>query len=356
VTGGRVTHRRLGGWRGRTMQHTFGAQVRNDDIGTVGLYHTRGRARLNTVREDDVLQTSSAIFYQNQYQWSSFVRTEVGLRGDLYRFRVNSDLPANSGTAIEGIVSPKAGVVFGPFSGTEFYANAGRGFHSNDARGATITVDPATGQRAERVTPLVAATGAEVGIRTVALPKAQLTFTLWTLALDSELLFAGDAGTTEATGPSRRTGIEATAYYSPNDLLTFDVDLAVSRARFTDAVSGQDHIPGSVQTVVSAGAVLNDLKGLFGSARWRYFGPRALVEDNSVRSNSTSLVNLQAGYKIRRDVRLVVDVFNLFNAKASDIDYFYTSRLPGEAVEGFDDIHLHPALPRTARVSLQFGF
>jgi hypothetical protein len=356
VTGGRVTHRRLGAWRDRTMQHTFGGQVRNDDIGAVGLYHTRARMRLNTVREDDVLQTSGAVFYQNQYQWSSFVRTEMGLRGDLYRFRVTSDLPVNSGTATEGIVSPKAGVVLGPFSGTEFYANAGRGFHSNDARGATITIDPATGQAAERVTPLVAATGAEVGLRTVALSKAQLTVTLWTLALDSELLFVGDAGTTEATGPSRRTGIEATAYYQPNDLLTFDVDFAVSRSRFTDAPSGQDRIPGSAQTVVSAGAVLNHIKGLFASARWRYFGPRPLVEDNSVRSAPTSLVNLQAGYKLRRDVHLVIDVFNLLNAKASDIDYFYTSRLPGEAVEGFDDLHLHPALPRSARVSLQWGF
>ena len=356
VAGGRVTHRGLGAWRGRTMQHTFGSQVRNDTIGTVGLYHTRARARLSTVREDDVVQTSGAVFYQNQYQWSSFVRTELGLRGDLYRFRVTSNLPANSGTDVDGIVSPKAGVVVGPFSGTEFYANAGRGFHSNDARGATITVDPATGLPAKRVTSLVAATGAEIGVRTVVLPKSQLTFTLWTLALDSELVFVGDAGTTDASGPSRRTGIEATAYYSPNHLLTFDVDLAVSNARFTDAEKGHNRIPGSVQTVVSAGAVLNDVKGLFGSARWRYFGPRPLVEDNSVRSNATSLVNLQAGYKIRRDVRLVLDVFNLFNAQASDIDYFYTSRLPGEAAEGLDDVHLHPALPRTARVSLQLGF
>lgn len=356
VAGGRVTHRCLGEWRGRTIQHTIGGQVRNDDIGTVGLYHTRARTRLGTIREDDVLQTSGAVFYQNQYQWSPFVRTELGLRGDLYRFRVHSGLPQNSGTESAGIVSPKAGVVVGPFSGTEFYANAGRGFHSNDARGSTIAVDPATGELAAQVTPLVAATGAEVGIRTVALPKAQVTFTLWTLGLESELLFVGDAGTTEATGPSRRTGAEATAYYSPHPALTFDLDVAVSKSRFTDADPGQDRIPGSVQTVVSAGAVLNGWHGLFGAARWRYFGPRPLVEDNSRRSKSTSLVNLQAGHRFRNDMRLVVDVFNLFDSKASDIDYFYRSRLPGEPAQGVGDTHVHPALPRTARISLQFGF
>ena len=64
----------------------------------------------------------------------------------------------------------------------------------------------------------------------------------------------------------------------------------------------------------------------------------------------------QAGYQLRRGLRVAVDVFNLFDASASDIDYFYTSRLPGEPEGGVDDIHFHPALPRTARVSLIVGF
>jgi hypothetical protein len=356
VSGARVTHRRLGDWLGRTVQQTFGAQLRNDDIGTVGLYHTAARARLSTVREDDVVQTSASAFYQNQYQWTPYVRTELGLRGDLYRFRVRSDIDVNSGADVAGIVSPKGGIVFGPFSGTELYANAGTGFHSNDARGATIAVDPATGDPVSRVTPLARATGAEVGLRTVALPRTQLTFTLWTLGLASELLFVGDAGTTEASRPSRRTGIELTAYHSPTSWLTLDADVAVSRARFTDADPTGDRIPGSVQTVISAGVAVNQWKGMFGSARLRYFGPRPLIEDGSVRSRGTSLVNLQAGCRFPNAMRLVVDVFNLLDARASDIDYFYTSRLPGEPSGGIDDVHVHPALPRTARIGLQIGF
>jgi TonB dependent receptor/Carboxypeptidase regulatory-like domain/TonB-dependent Receptor Plug Domain len=356
VTGGRVTHRRLGEWRGRSFQHTFGGQVRTDNIDGVGLHRTRARVRLATVREDAVMQTSGAAFYQHQYHWSPFLRTELGLRADVYHFRVDSSLAQNSGASHAGIVSPKAGVVFGPFSGTEIYANAGRSFHSNDARGSTIQVSPSDGRDASRVTPLVRATGAEVGTRTVALPRTQMTVTLWTLGLESELLFVGDAGTTEAAGASRRTGVEATAYFSPFSRLTFDLDVALSRARFTDADPGQDRIPGSVQTVVSAGAVFNEWNGLFGTARWRHVGPRPLVEDNSVRSRSTSLLNLQAGYRFGCDVRLVLDVFNALNSRASDIDYFYTSRLPGEPAAGVADRHLHPVLPRTARVSLQYGF
>jgi outer membrane receptor protein involved in Fe transport len=280
----------------------------------------------------------------------------VGLRADGYRFDVDAGEPLNSGIERAGLVSPKGGVILGPWSGTELYANAGLGFHSNDARGATITIDPKTGEPADRVTPLARARGAEVGLRTVAIPRLQTSVALWTLSLDSELVFVGDAGTTEAGRPSRRYGVEWAAYYSPRPWLTFDGDAAVSRARFTDDDPAGPHIPGAVETVVSAGATVDSVGNLFGSVRWRFFGPRPLLEDDSVRSKATSLVNLQAGYRFSRSVRLAVDVFNLFDAAHSDIDYFYPSRLPGEPAGGIDDIHVHPTLPRTARLNLIVGF
>ena len=354
--GGRVSHRWFNRWAGRTVENTIGAQLRHDAIGNVGLYRTRARQRLSTVREDEVGQTSGAIYAQNQIQWTPSLRTQIGLRGDLYRFDVNSQDPLNSGSDVAGLVSPKAGVVLGPWQGTELYANAGYGYHSNDARGATITRDPNSGELVDRVTPLARARGAEVGVRTVAIPHLQSTFTLWTLGLDSELLFVGDAGTTEASRPSRRTGVEWTNYYRPMRWLTFDADLSWSRARFTDDAPEGARIPGAVETVASLGVTVEPTHRLFGSVRLRYFGPRPLVEDDSVRSEATRLVNAQAGYQVRRGLRVAVDVFNLTNARASDIDYFYTSRLPGEPDGGVDDVHFHPALPRTARVSLIVDF
>ena len=176
---------------------------------------------------------------------------------------------------------------------------------------------------------------------------------MWTLNLDSELIFIGDAGNTEAGRPSHRHGLECANYYSPRPWLTLDVDLSLSRARFTDADPAGNVIPGAVSTVVQAGVTVDSVKNVFGSVRWRYFGPRALIEDDSVRSQATSLVNLEAGYRFTRSLRLAVDVFNLLDARHSDVDYFYASRLPGEPAEGIEDVHLHPTLPRTARVSLQ---
>jgi hypothetical protein len=356
VTGGKLTHRRQGRWAGHDMQNTIGVQVRNDDITNVALYHTEARERLETRGQDAVLETTGGLFAQNEMEWTPWLRTLAGIRVDASRFRVDDALdPDNSGTATASLVSPKGGVTLGPWKATEFYVNACSGFHSNDARGTTITRD-ADGNPVDRVTPLVRAKGAEVGVRTVALRHLQSTLTLWTMHLDSELVFSGDEGTTQPSRPSKRRGVEWANYFSPLKWLVFDGDLSWSRARFTTFDPVGQYVPEAVVTVVSAGATVDTYHNLFGSIRWRYFGPRALVENDAVRSKATSLVNLQAGYRLARNVKLACDVFNLLNAADSEIDYFYASRLPGEPLPGIDDIHTHPTVPRTARVNLIVGF
>jgi len=356
VTGARVTHRRLGHWRGREVQNTFGVQLRNDDITNVGLSHTQSRQLLQTIRQDSVVETSAAAYAQNETAWRPWLRTIAGLRVDGYRFRVDAGDRDEGGVRTAGIFSPKGGLVIGPFNGTEFYVNGGFGFHSNDARGTTPARDSVTGEPSDPVTPLVRAKGAEAGVRTVAARHLQTTVTLWALSLASELVFSGDAGTTEASRPSHRYGVEFANYYTPRPWLILDADIAWSKARFTVPDPAGDFIPGSAGAVISAGVTLDAIRHIFGSVRLRYFGPRPLIEDNSVASKATSLVNLEGGYRLAKNVKLVVDVFNLFDVENSDIDYYYTSRLPGEPLSGVNDIHVHPALPRTARINLIVGF
>jgi outer membrane receptor protein involved in Fe transport len=190
----------------------------------------------------------------------------------------------------------------------------------------------------------------------VAIPHLQTTVSLWTLRLGSELVYNGDVGATEPGPSSERHGVEFANYYSPWRWLVLDADVSLSRARFTGEGFDGLFVPEAVNTVVSAGASIDNYHKTFGSLRWRYFGPRALVDDNSVRSNATSLANLQFGYQPQRRLRITADVFNLFDARVSDIDYYFTSRLPGEPLEGVDDRHLHPAVPRTLRVSATVSF
>ncbi|HTR20489.1 MAG TPA: TonB-dependent receptor plug domain-containing protein [Gemmatimonadales bacterium] len=334
---------------------TVGVQARYDGLSPVGLYHTQARLRLNTVREDDVHELGSGVFVAADSRWTARLRTAVGLRGDLYAFDVASDLPANSGRRTAGILSPKLSIAFAPSAATELYVSGGLGFHSNDARGTTTTIDPGSRDPVRPVDPLVRSRGAEVGGRFSLARGYRSTLTLWLLNLDSELLFSGDGGTTEPSAASQRRGVTWANFCRPIPQLLIDADLSFARARFVGVSTGADHIPGALENVVAAGVTWSPLeRGAYGSIRLRHFGSYPLTEDDRVRATPTNLVNAEAGYFIGR-VRLQVSVLNLFNAVADDIEYYYTSRLPGEPAGGVDDIHFHPVEPRQLRVSLEWG-
>jgi outer membrane receptor protein involved in Fe transport len=340
---------------GKTLDNTVGLQLRSDRIRN-GLYDTEDRNRSSATRHDRILETSVGLFVDNRIRWTDWFRTELGGRVDFYDFDVDSSLQANSNGDSDAIVSPKGSLVFGPWYDTELYLNGGFGFHSNDARGVAGRIDPKSGDAVDRADPLVRSKGAEIGIRTARIHNLRSSVAFFLLDIDSELLFVGDAGTNEPSRPSRRYGVEIANYWSPTPWLTFDGDLSLSHARFRSEADEGDHIPGSIETVVALGVSVHDLYGFFGSLRLRYFGPRPLIEDDSVRSNSSKLVNLRVGYEFDEHWSLALDVFNLFDARPSDIDYFYTSRLPGEPPEGVDDIHTHPAEPRAFRGTLTYRF
>jgi len=107
--------------------------------------------------------------------------------------------------------------------------------------------------------------------------------------------------------------------------------------------------------LIDAGVAVSGRRGWLGNLRWRYFGPRALVENDSVRSRPANVFTAQLGYRYRR-VSLKLDVFNLFDAAVSDIDYFYASRLPGEPSPGLAGVHFHPLEPRTLRFGAEVRF
>ncbi len=354
VLGGSLTHTWETEILGRKVTETVGLQTRNDFIPEVGLFKTRKKKRLSTVRGDSVEESSIALYQRNEIKWTPWFRSVFGLRGDLYYFHVESDTAANSGDVVDGIVSPKLNLIFGPWAKTEFYLNAGTGLHSNDARGTTIKVSASTGERTDNVDPLVRSKSIELGARTSLVPNLVSTVSFYYLSLDSELVFTGDAGDTEPSAASRRIGVEFANYYKPSKWLTLDADFAYTDARFEHDPAG-DCIPGSIATVFAAGATVNAPAGFFGTFRARYFGPQPLIEDNSAVAPSSLTFDGRIGWSFR-NVSLAVDVLNIFDKKNNDVAYFYTSRLPGEPAAGVDDFHIHPAEPRTVRVSATYKF
>ncbi len=333
---------------------TIGFQTRHDLIDGIGLYQTKATERIGTTRVDDVYEATAGVYTTARHQVNEWFRIEPGLRADGFYFDVESDNPANSGDETDAIVSPKLSLIFGPWADTELYANAGMGFHSNDARGTTITIDPATGLAADKVDPLVRTYGFELGARTEAVQDVVSTLAFFYLHSDSELLYVGDAGTSEAGPATERFGVEWSTYWRPNDWLMVDNEVTVSEGRLLD-VGTDDEIPGAVPLTLDTGITIGKEEGFFGSLRSRYFSPRPLIEDGSVDSRPSWQVNGRVGYR-KNDWEVAVDCLNLLGRDDNDIEYFYASRLPGEPAGGVEDIHLHPAEPRTFRISLTRRF
>ena len=369
-------------WFGRDVENTFGLQIRNDWIDN-GLYQTENRVRVNKLdsatgtilpADTDVnhlTDTQVGFYVENKIQWAEKFRSVAALRGDLDYFDVtslsNSDQFRDSRTFLP---SPKLSLIFGPWDKTELYVQGGFGFHSNDGRGATQTIEPVSADNpypntpASKIPALIQTKGAEIGVRTLIVPKLQSTVSLWYLYSASELEQDGDTGGTVASQqPSNRYGIELANFYSLTKHLSLDLDAADSIARFTSVDSddaapgspGGTRVPEAVGLVISSGITLHDWHGFSSSLRLRYFGPRDLTSDGIYRSDQTILVNAEAGYQINKIWRISVEALNLLDRHDHDIDYAYTSRVTPTAQPVFQDV-FHPVEPFQVRVGLTARF
>ena len=369
-------------WFGRKVENTFGVQIRNDWIHN-GLYQTEDRLRVDktdqstgttlpaTTQADHFTDTQAGVYVENKIQWTEKFRTVAAMRGDVGYVDVTSLVnPANTGTASKVLPSPKLSLIFGPWSNTEFYIQGGFSFHSNDARGATQTVEPISADNpypntpSSRIPLLVQTKGGEIGVRTSIVRHLQSTLSVWYLHSNSELQQDGDTGETVASEQSsNRYGIEWANYYTPREHWAFDFDMADSRAIFS-SIDGDDAAPGSpggkwvpeaVGWVIASGVTAHDLKRFSGSLRLRYFGPRYLTSDAIYRSNSTALLNAEVGYRIGETWRVSAQLLNLLNRRDHDIDYAYTSQITPTASPAFTDV-FHPVEPFQVRIGLRKTF
>ena len=408
VAGLDAAHTIFSQWFGRKVENTFGFQVRNDWVHN-GLYQAENRVRtgkndINACDDEPIPQcdtnpdliavlpaatdlnkfsdTMVGFYAENRTQWAEKFRSVLALRGDVAIYNVTNltppyvatELPGtpvinfaqlNSGSASKFLPSPKASLIFGPWSKTEFYVQGGLSFHSNDARGTAQRIEPISPENpfptpSTPIAPLVQTKGAEVGVRTVAVPHLQSTLSLWYLHSASELQQAGDTGGTVASAsPSNRWGIEWANYYTPTEHLAFDFDFADSKALFTtidpdDAAPGSPggrYVPEAVGLVISSGITAQNYKGFWGSLRLRAFGPRNLTSDTIYRSRSTILLNAELGYRFNDKWRVQAQLFNLLDRYDHDIDYAYSFRITPTAEAAFTNV-FHPVEPFQVRFTL----
>ncbi len=330
----------------------WGGDLRYDDIDEVALYDTVSRTRNATTRNDRVEQLSLSAFGESELALTEQLRVIAGVRADYFDWDVNALRDPNSGTGDDALVSPKLSAAYRFSDRLEGYASWGRGFHSNDVRADTISIDPDSGDPVGSQDVLVDSEGAELGIRFELGERFNATLVGFYLELDSELVFVGDAGTTEANDGSERYGIETTAFWQANRWLALNATYTYTDAEFKEDQGGGKEIPGAVEETFVLGANAAWENGISASVRARYLGEAPMVEDNSVTADDSWLLSAGAGYR-RGAVEVRVDVFNLLDSDDDDISYFYASRLEGEPAQGIEDVHFHPLEPRTVRATVR---
>lgn len=331
----------------KRLSFRAGGEVRNDDIGPIGLDETIAGVTEFTAVSFDVKETSLGLY--TEAIWRPVERLMVigGLRGDWYRFRTTAlGGEAWSGLEKDHIVSPKIGANYEVAEGVALYANWAEGFHSNDARGVTNPVDPAPG--------LVEGTMKEVGGR-FERGGLILTGVYWWSSIDSELIYVGDSGAVEPSDPGKRHGYELTGFWKPNDWLAVDAVWTASDARYVGLPDGQNFVPGALESAGELGlsAIFPDWNA---AARLRYLGPHPLIEDDSVRGDDTMLVNLRAAWTGFRGWEVYGELLNALGSDAHDIDYFYATRLPGEPPEGVEGRNSRVVEPRQVRIGVKKTF
>lgn len=329
-----------------SLSLSIGTENRYDRIGNVGVDRTANRQTLASLGHYRVEELSGAVYGEVAWQPVEGLRLTGGLRGDLYRYSVRArDAVAaalGQGSGSDAILSPKASLAYLLSPHFEVYGNWGRGFHSNDVRGAVNAADS--------VPVLVRGTGKELGGR-LQFSGVSLTATYWWLDVASELRFVGDSNAVEPSGASRRHGYEIVGFWRPLPWLALDANYTASHARYDNG----EHIPNAFENAASAGIAIVS-HPWEASLRVRHLGPSPLVEDNNVRDKGSTVFNARAAWK-GKQVELFGEVLNLFDSRDKDIAYFYEAYIPAVDTSGPVEGRLSRVVePRTVRLGAKFSF
>jgi outer membrane receptor protein involved in Fe transport len=339
--GGDLGYKHRAQFYGMPSTGTIGFQTRVDDI-HARLGTQARRNPLSTTADSNILEASYAPYLKAEVQPLPWMRLTGGLRAETFTFNVQNRCPdcaeQPAGRTSSSIVLPKANLILGPWFRTEFFANYGEGYHSNDARSAVTSAS----------SPLARARTYELGARSKPWgPEGmELIATLWAIDLRSELVFVGDEGTTEIRGPTRRRGVEVAARGQIWGPIYINGSLTWSKSEFVNG----DAIPLAPELTAYGAVLVQWPEGLRSQIQATYLGVRPLIEDRSANAPSWIDIGLSERYILPVKLpygRLEAFLFiqNLLNTKWEQATFYFASRLRNEAA-GVNDVHFVPGNPR----------
>jgi hypothetical protein len=330
---------------GVSLTSSAGFQYRIDTPRVV-LATSVQRHQLARTQDVSIVEQSYSPFVKFDVVPLPWLRFVTGARGDIFTYdvhsRVNTTGDDLNGHVTQARPNVKANLALGPWYQTEFFANFGTGYHSNDAR--AVISDP-------NLTALPTARGYEFGMRSKAIPRTELSLTYWVIDLASELVFVGDDGTTEARGPSHREGIEFAMRVKILDWLTFSGDVTAAKAEFDTGGA----VPLAPLLTSRADLTARLPWGLSSSLGMRFLGDRYADEERHQTARGYLLFDFTTRYRYKW-LEAFVSIENLANTEYREAQFFFTSRLAGEPAGGVPDIHYTPGNPRTVLGGLAVRF
>ena len=295
-----------------------GGDFRHDDGSRIGVEHTDRGVYVEDIGANAIEETSYGTYLEATWHATNTLRVIGGVRADYFDFQTSAlNSLSVSGTDSDTQVSPKMALAWNALDDLELYANWGRGFHSNDARGVVNSIDPVPG--------LSQGTGKELGGRWT-VGDFKFTATYWWLDQDSELIFVGDSNSVEPKGASERDGYEFTLFWQPATWLGIDAVYTHSDARYVNNPEG-DFVEQAVEEAGQIGisASRNDWDL---ALRLRYLGPYALTADNTQRSESLTMVSVRGAWHWN-NLTAFAEVINLMDTDKKEIVYYYPAYAAG---------------------------
>lgn len=331
----------------KQLKYRVGVGFRYDDVNENQLSRTKNRKELlERLAYGNVDETNAFSFADLTYKVNKWT-INPGLRLDYFTFDYEDLLSEfyDSKSENKALLSPKLNFIYAAAPNTQFFLKTGLGYHSNDSRVVTA-------QSGEQILPTAFST--DLGTVLKPTDKLVINAALWSLFLQQEFVYVGDAAIVEPSGKTARHGIDFGLRYQIADWLYFNTDVNYTVARSTEEPDGQDFIPLAPDLTSAGGFTVNNLGGFSGGISYRYIKDRPANEDNSIVAEGYFVTDLNLNYNCDNwTFGLIVE--NLFDVDWNETQFATESRLFNEA-DSVEEIHFTPGVPFFLRgkVSVRF--
>ncbi len=318
-----------------SLHSTVAAGMRYDATNNSRLSHVEQRNFLSDIELGNIREANGFAFTEHQVSAGRWL-IDAGARLDYLRFSYYDKLhPVQSSPKQGWIASPKLNIQYTVRPQLQFFAKAGKGFHSNDARGVVAVNNT--------VQTLPAAYGADLGFIVKPTDHLLLNVAFWYLSMQQEFVYAGDDGVVEPNGKSLRKGIDLIGRYQFSSSLFANVNINLTRPRSAGEPKGQNYIPLAPTCTSTGGLFYKKKEGLNGSITYRYIKHRPANEDNSIIAKGYLLLDGAVNYT-RPKYEIGFSVENALNSRWNEAQFATESRLRTEAAP-VTELNFTPGTP-----------